>query len=76
LDVDIRIRESIEFPGNSSEKSHALACESTSVASMLCDITTRVDAKAYSITLFNYKSKESIPVLREVCEREIRLVAE
>jgi len=40
---------------------------------MRCDITTRVDAKAYSITLFNYKSKESTPALREGCEREIRL---
>ena len=40
-------RESIEFTGNSSGKSHALACESTSVASVLCDIMIRVNAKAY-----------------------------
>jgi len=38
--------ESIEFPGNSSGKSHALACEPTSVACVLCDIKTRVNAKA------------------------------
>ena len=40
------LRESIEFPGNSSGKSDALACESTSVSSVLCDIMTRVNAKA------------------------------
>jgi len=48
---DVRCRypdpgESIEFPGNSSGKSYALARESTSVACVLCDIKTRVNAKA------------------------------
>jgi len=38
-------RESIAFPSNSSGKSHALACESTSVASVLYNITTSVNAR-------------------------------
>ena len=38
-------REFIEFLSNSSGKSHALAWESTSVASVLCDITTKVNAR-------------------------------
>jgi len=43
--------ESIEFPGNLSEKSHAFPYMSTSVACVLCDINTRVNTKANSTSL-------------------------
>ena len=51
------LRESIEFPSNSTGKSHVLGSKSTSVASVVwlcCDITARV--KAFNpLYLSNYR---------------------